>query len=128
MSLLDINTQEIEITPKTLKSLGFIIHDGAWCKTMKTKQNLTLGIFRFDFEKSQVFFRMTYAISKSYWVMEASIRKFQETHEEYRSTDLKYMWMKYDCETVDCSYISSIEMYMNLVIDYYSALLASRYK
>lgn len=126
MSLLDVNDREIEITPKTLKSLGFIIKDGVWFKVMKTKQDLTLGIFRFDFEKSQLFFEMTYARLKSYWIMYDNLRKFQETHEEYRSTDLKYMWLKYDCETVDCSYISSIEMYMNLVIDYYSAIMASK--
>lgn len=126
MSLLDINTQEIEITPQTLKSLGFIMKDGVWFKVMKTKQNLTLGIFRFDFEKSQIFFKMTYALFKSYWVMEASLRKFQETHEEYRSTDLKYMWLKYDCETMDCTYISTMEMYMDLVIDYYSAIMGSK--
>jgi hypothetical protein len=126
MSLLDINTQEIEITPKTLKDLGFIMKDGEWLKVMKTKQNLTLGLFRFDFEKSQIFFKMTYAIFKYYWVMEATLRKFQETHEEYRSADLKHMWLKYHCETADCSYISSIEMYMNLVIDYYSAIMGSK--
>ncbi len=126
MSLLDVNIQEIEITPKTLKSIGFIMKDGTWFKVMKTKQNLTLGIFSFDFSKSQIFFKMTYAIFKSYWIMEATLRKFQETHEEYRSTDLKYMWLKYDGETADCSYISSIEMYMNLVIDYYSAIMASK--
>lgn len=126
MGLLDINTQEIEVTPKTLKDLGFIMKDGEWLKVMKTKQNLTLGLFRFDFEKSQIFFKMTYAIFKYYWVMEATLRKFQETHEEYRSTDLKRMWLKYDCETADCSYVSSIEMYMNLVIDYYSAIFASK--
>ena len=126
MSLLDVNAQEVEITPKTLKRLGFIIQYGTWFKVMKTKQNLGLGIFSFDFEKSQISFKMTYAVSKSYWIREANLRKFQETHEEYRSTDLKYLWLKYDCETMDCSYISSIEMYMNLVIDYYSAILASK--
>lgn len=126
MSLLDVNAQEIEITPKTLKRLGFILQYGTWFKVMKTKQNLALGIFSFDFEKSQIFFKMTYAVFKSYWIREANLRKFQETHEEYRSVDLKYLWLKYDCETVDCSYISSIEMYMNLVIDYYSAILASK--
>ena len=103
--------------------------DSVWFKVMKTKQNHTLGIFSFDFEKSQIFFKLTSpnAWLKSDWVMEASLRKFQETHEGLATlADLKYLWLKYDCETVDCSYISSIEMYMNLVIDYYSAILASK--